>query len=205
MERMCGGDVAALWSLVSEFETELKRSVEHHLRSIGRNDLCGDEDFLSGLVMDVALLLMGTRSWSPSGALPWVWAGRAISHLVGEAAGHRSVPIEDHHVEVATSPASLSLSGPEVGLSELAATNSLVGILHDAISVVGSERDQRVHIDYQTQIADGDPSPSHTVAESHGISPSNVRQIDRRMRVKLQRLAVDEARFSGLEDLRWLA
>lgn len=205
MANMQDQDLAAVWSFVIEFESELSKSIQHHLRAIARTELGSDRDFVSGLVLDIGMMFLTAGAWKPEGALPWVWAGRAISHLVGEAAGHRSVPVEDHQHAVSADMASPAEAAADIGLDELASEDATVQKLRLAITIVGSDRDQRVHIDYQTQIADGDPSPSHTVAETHGISPSNVRQIDRRMRCKLQRLAATETEFNELEELRWLA
>jgi hypothetical protein len=49
----------------------------------------------------------------------------------------------------------------------------------------------------------GDPSPAHTVARETGLRPDNVRQIDRRLRVRLQQLAARDATFAPLVGLGW--
>lgn len=204
MTRINAGDQSAMWVLVREFDDELSKTVRYHLRRLGRTDLLNDSDFVSGIAMDIGLIFLGTKAWEPGGALPWVWARLAIAQLVGASAGHRAVEIEDHHLEAVPSYNAGSVEA-DVGLDELAEQDEVVKKLCQALALVGSDRDQKVHIDYRIQIADGDPSPSHTVAESHGLSPTNVRQIDRRIRVKIKRLAAQEASYSVLEDLRWLA
>lgn len=56
----------------------------------------------------------------------------------------------------------------------------------------------------RVQKALGDPSPSHTVAELVGLEAANIRQIDTRMRKKVERLIGDDERFESLKELAWL-
>ncbi len=57
---------------------------------------------------------------------------------------------------------------------------------------------------YRIQKSLGDHSPAHTVGAEFGLSPDHVRQIDRRMRVRLSRLIDQDPRFAPLAELRWL-
>ncbi|MDZ7731837.1 MAG: hypothetical protein U5R31_00850 [Acidimicrobiia bacterium] len=80
----------------------------------------------------------------------------------------------------------------------------VVGLLWDAIhDAAANERAARVHIEYQVQKRDGDPSPAHTVAAMLGLRPANVRQIDRRTRARLGELVTASERYRTLRRLDW--
>lgn len=213
MSALAGGDCAALWTLATEFDDELRGAARHRLVRMGRLDLANDGDTLAGLVIDIAFLFRNT-SWTPDGgALPWVWAGRAIDRLVSETAGHRSAETDADEVSAAGSdrhavPGASAGDGvamSDVGFDSLAESDPTVGLLREAIARVASERDQRVHIAYRTQHADGDPSPANTVAAMTDLAPANVRQIDRRVRAKLSTLVDTDQAFAPLKELAWLA
>ena len=89
-------------------------------------------------------------------------------------------------------------------LDALVARDERVALLRDAIARCGKERDQRVHIQYRIQKRTGDASPALTVAAEFGLTPANVRQIDLRMRRRLQRLIETDPRFEALRDVEWL-
>lgn len=205
MQRMAAGDTAAVWMLINEFDAELHGAVRHQLASLGRADLISDSDVVDGLVVEVALLLFGSRAWRPGGALPWVWAEKAIRQLVNVAIGHRAASVDEQQTWGEELEDDRTPCVQDTGFDELAESNASVSKLRAAISQVGSARDQQVHIDYQMQRADGDPSPSHTVAHKHGLQAANVRQIDRRIRLKIQNLANSDDEFNELKDLPWVA
>ena len=93
----------------------------------------------------------------------------------------------------------------DIDLVSLADREPVAELLLTAIDEVASPRDRQVHIDYRMQHADGDPSPSHTVAEMHGLGAANVRQIDRRVRTKLRALVDADPGYAALGGLPWLA
>ena len=209
MAQLAAGDPAAVWALANEFNRELSSAAAARLREIGRSEVANDQAVMSGLVIDIALLLHGVAHvWnSEGGALPWVWARNAVNQLVSETVGHRSVSIDDEQSSGGRGLTDAPQNDPteEVDLDVLADRRPIVRLLRTAIAEVGSTRDQRVHIAYRTQCGDGDPSPSHTVGAEFGLHPGNVRQIDRRMRKKLGALIDSDCSYAELEDLRWLA
>ncbi len=208
MSALAGGDRAALWTLATEFDGELRGAARQRLLAMGRLDLANDDDILAGLVIDIAFLFHGCSWTADGGALPWVWAGRAIDRLVSETAGHRSTSTDpgDTPADGAGDEASVGVgAAPDVGFDTLATVDPTVALLRAAIARVASERDQRVHIAYRTQHADGDPSPANTVAAMTDLAAANVRQIDRRVRAKLSTLVATDPEFASLKELAWLA
>ena len=96
-------------------------------------------------------------------------------------------------------------TGARAALLPLAAAIDEIGLLMEAVDRVGSPRDADVHLEYGVQKHSGDPSPAITVAQIFSLTPASVRQIDRRMRVKLASLAANEARYAALAELAWFA
>lgn len=204
MHQLIRGELAMVWVLASEFGGELSRPIKRHLHSMGRGEVIAEPGRLEGLVIDVSFWFMDHGSaYDPSGSLPWVWAEKPIRSLVAAEVGHRSVDIDDVESAVASIEAP-SLEPAVVELHSLAESEPTVALLIEAVEIVGSERDAKVHLEYRVQWALGDPSPSHTVASIAGLAAANVRQIDTRMRKKVVRLANTDERFGPLKELAWL-
>lgn len=212
MAQMAAGDPAAVFAFVAAFGGRLAGLVRRQLFSLGRRDVASCRDDVDFLVQSAAFALFDRApGWSPDGALPWVWAERAIRAEVVAYLGHPSVELDPERSPVeATSPNARARSAHPSGrgpgdFDELARRDPTVGLLHEAIAEVANERDRRVHVEYGIQKRSGDASPAHTVAAEFGLSPENVRQIDRRVRRRLQALVATDDRFAGLRTLRWLA
>ena len=209
MCRLGAGDAAAVWSLIDDFGDDLAKVARTIISATGRRDVLDDPGRVEGIVVDIALhLFQEAHAWDPQGgALPWVWARRAIEKIVYADLGHRSVELDDlarDHSGAAPAAPSLVVE-VDATLAVIAERDEAVAKLVEAISLVGSPRDAAVHTEYRIQHAAGDPSPANTVAESFGLRPANVRQIDGRMKRKLRQLAEDDSSFSEIGDLRWLA
>lgn len=205
MRRLAEGELAMVWVLVTEFGPELERAVRGHLRAIHRYEVAGEPGRLEGLVTAVALWFHDHGSaYDPTGALPWVWARKAIRALVSDEVGHRCDDIDSAEVRAELEAAAPSLDPSAIELRDLAEREPTVALLIEAAEEVGSERDAKVHLEYRVQWALGDPSPSHTVAELSGLAAANVRQIDTRMRKKVARLVSVEERYEPLKELAWL-
>jgi hypothetical protein len=198
-------DLAMVVPFLDAYGDRLAAVVRRHLRDLGRDDLARDDDTVYGLVVDVALLLRDhAGAWRPDGgALPWSWAWSGIRALVVEAAGHARADVElDRLGERTAAPIS---ADAEVDLDELAARVPELDLLLEAIRELGlRDRDRRVHVEYRLQVALGDPSPAQTVGAEFGLTPELVRQIDRRVRARLQRLAATVERFAPIADLPWV-
>ena len=197
-------EVAMVVPFVADHGDRLADVVRRHLRDLGRPDLARDRDEVQGLVWDAALVLQANAGgWDPAGALPWTWAWRPIRSCVAAAIGHARADVEpDELALVAPSPGS---GATEPDLERLAAEHDGLGLLLDALACVeATDAQRRIHLEYRIQKALGDPSPARTVATELGVGEANVRQIDRRIRVKLSRLVAADDRYRPLRAIPWL-
>ena len=197
-------DRARVVPFVEAYGDRLAGVVRRHLRELGRRDLAGDHDEVQGLVWEVALVIQDNASgWRPGGALPWTWAGRAIRSNIAKAIGHARADVDVEQLAERAAP-SLTVAG-EVDFDQAADRNRLLGLVRQALAEVAvSERNRRVHLEYRLQKALGDPSPAATVGGEFGLSEANVRQIDRRVRVKLTAVVARHDRYRELRDIPWL-
>jgi len=212
--QVVSGDPEAVRELWAQCEPDLTRMVTSTLRGWGRRDLLADRDELSGVILDAFFAVVDRAGgWLPGGAPPWVWAKAAVRASVAVSAGHQraggdpddvfaGLPAEE---QSPSSNPTVGKGGVHADLERLCSTHPEVELLLDAATRVGSARDLHVHLDYRFQKRSGDPSPANTVADLHGLTPAAVRQIDRRMRVKLGDLAELEAQYAPILDLPWLA
>lgn len=200
-------DVAMAVPFEGAYGDRLANVVRKHLRELGRRDLAGDEEEVRGLVWDVVLLLHDAGAgWDPAGALPWSWAHRPIRSLVASAIGHARADVDpdvlDEHLVGQVEPPA---SGGVADFDELADAGGLLGLYRDALGELGvQDLHRRAHREYRIQKGLGDPSPSKTVAAELGLGEANVRQIDRRVRLKLAELVAAEPRFAPLRCIPWL-
>lgn len=227
MAQMAAGDPAGAFALIAAFGGRLAGVVRRQLFAFGRRDVASDPAEVDYLVQSAAFVLFDrAASWSPDGALPWTWAERAIRAEVVAYLGHPSVELDQERLDAGRldtpagsgpvrasgggGPAVPSTGAPGSATSarefeSLAARFPTVALLDVAIDEVASERDRLIHLEYGIQKRSGDASPSHTVAAQFGLTPQNVRQIDRRVRRRLQALVDADPRFADLRTLGWLA
>jgi hypothetical protein len=209
MTAMAGGDVAQLVDFVGEFGAPLERIVRRTVFGFGRRDLLARRDEFEALVLTAGFALFDRASaWDPAGAPPWVWADRAIRAAIAEHVGHATCDFDaeradlcaDHDVD----RRGLEGSAIEV-IDRLARFDDRAWLWWDAVASVATERDREVYFEYELQKALGDRSPAVTVATQTGLSTSNVRQIARRVRVRLAALIEDDTAFAELRAIEWLA
>lgn len=183
MAEMAGGSADALFDFLDQFRSELERVVGGILGSLHRRDIARSSDEVSSLAVSAALVLFNRAAgWRPDGALPWVWAYRSIREEVVAQIGHPTVEFEQRAHHLPCEP----VKRGEIDLRELASRYSPIAAWVQAVESVANERDQAVHMEYQMQKHLGDPSPAHTVAAMFDLGAANVRQIDRRVRTKLE-------------------
>jgi DNA-directed RNA polymerase specialized sigma24 family protein len=207
MARMAAGEVGAAFELHETLGWAVRASVGRIARSMGAHHLSAEE--LDGLTLDVCIeLIKLAPSWdAEGGALPWVWANRRVVALVAAHIGQYGPSFDDAlHGDVVADRGPTDDDRPdEETLARLAETEPLVAVLLEALLAVTSERNLRAVLLYAVQQAQGDPSPSHTVGETLGLRPDNVRQIVHRTRRGLQALmARDDSRYGQLEQLAFL-
>ena len=197
-------DVAMVVPFLAAYGQRLAGVVRRHLRELGRGDLATDPDMVQGLALDVALFLRDQAgSWRPEGALPWTWAWSAIRAIVVESIGHARADVELERLDDGWGPPASPVG--DLDLDELAARVPEVALLFEALDEIGvGDRDRRVHVEYRLQAAMGDPSPAHTVGAQFGLRADHVRQIDRRVRARLQALSGRVARYASLSEWPWV-
>ena len=204
MARMAAGDHAYVFTFTQAFTPRVLPLVRRMLTEMGRHDVLADPREVEALVQDACWVICERAGgWQPGKAMPWTWAERAIRHEVSRMIGHRCVPVRDEHLAPVTSTDDGEAN--VVTLAALADRNPMVALLLEAVAEIGNARDQHVFLEYRLQLDLGDPSPSHVVAELFGLRPANVRQIYRRMRVRLAELVATDPTYAALEEVRWLA
>jgi DNA-directed RNA polymerase specialized sigma24 family protein len=203
---MSEGDQAAAFELYAEVGDAVRGSVARVARGLNATHLSGED--LDALTLDVCMELLSlSRSWDPAGgALPWVWANRRVTTIVSRYVGQYGFSYEDERLAdtAAVHHADLDDIPDEVALARLARREPLAALLLDALTSLVSERDLRVVLLFAVQQTQGDPSPSHTVADATGLRPDNVRQIVSRTRRSLAELVGSDTRFEDLGTLPFL-
>jgi len=184
MRGMAERDSGALFKFVDEFRSELTSTVRSILGSVGRSDVGASQSDVDFLVLSAALVLYDRAPrWQPGGAPPWLWANRAIRAEIVTWLGHPRVEfVAEWHAPRATQS---MVCVSDVNFDVLADSCREVADWLADVKQVANERDQRIHIEYQTQKSLGDPSPANTVAAEFGLQPANIRQIDARVRRRL--------------------
>jgi hypothetical protein len=198
-------DRAQVVHFVEAYGDRLAGTVRSILRELGRGDLAGRDDEVSGLVWDAALAIWEhAGSWEAGGAMPWTWARKAIRSEVAAFIGHARADVDPD--ELAERAEDAPAHTEDIDVEELAHANPLLGLWWEAVARTGaSDRNRRIHAEYRIQHSCGDPSPAHTVERHLGVRADNVRQIDRRLRVALARVVAADERYSALRDIPWLA
>lgn len=207
MSRMAAGDRASMFTFMQAFAPRLTPLVRRMLSEMGRRDVLDDPHEVEALVQDACWVICDRApGWQPGRALPWTWAERAIRAEISRSVGHRTVQATDEHFPfVDAFDVTDAAREASVTFKTLAEEHPMVRLLAAAVAEIGNPRDQQVFIEYRLQKEMGDPSPSHVVARMFHLSPDNVRQIDRRMRVRLANIVATTPRFAPLEEVRWLA
>lgn len=184
MREMAERDSGALFRFVDEFQAELRSTVRSILGSVGRSDVGRKPAEVEFLVLSAGLVLYDRAPrWQVGGAPPWLWANRAIRGEIVQWLGHPRVEFVPECHAPAIAP--VTPSAHDVSFELLSNECAEVASWLVDVRRVASARDQRIHIEYQTQKALGDPSPANTVASEFGLEPANIRQIDARVRRRL--------------------
>lgn len=211
MAAMAAGDKAAVFSLYSEFWTQLAASIRRELRRLGIEHAGSEE--LDGMVIDACLVLFDCGgAWKPDGgALPWTWAQRRLAGVVSDWIGQYADELDADRVDGEGGGAEAPAARHDDDEAELdvllrmASRHARCALVLEALERVASRRDQAIMLELRCQIAAGDPSPALTVAARHNVSGEVVRKAASRVRERLNRLAAEEERFAELADLALVA
>jgi hypothetical protein len=207
MSRLAAGDRAAIFTLYAEFGGVISGVLRRELARLGRYGVPADD--LDGLVIDACLEVASlARSWDPArGAAPWTWAQRRLTRLASSYVGIHADPLPDGISSWLDAGA--GLGGSDSGasrpdpeplsiLERLAARHPQCRLLLDALDRVSTPRNREILLEVRLQASLGDPAPAVTVGRSFGLRPDAVRQVVKRTRDAIGRLAVDEPRFAAL-------
>jgi hypothetical protein len=211
MDGMAEGDMAMLVALVNEFGSSLRSLVRRTVFSYGRRDVLDDPGEVTSLVTTAALEIYDRAdAWDPDGAPPWVWADAAIRSAIARQVGHAlaDTAVEDL-CRLCDAPVQQSFEGLAGDARDLVKRLSVADprarLWWDAVGGLTTDRNRNVYFEFELQQALGDRSPARTVSAICGLTPANVRQIVRRVRMRLrERIRVDD-RLEPLRDLRWFA
>ena len=186
MGAMAQGDSGALFTFVDRFRPELTSTVRSILGSVGRRDVGARPADIEFLVLSAGIVVYDRSArWNREGAVPWLWAIRAIRGEIVQWLGH---PRVEFVAEWHSGPEAVATGSSDITYRDLAARNEEIAAWIEAAQQVTSARNADVHIEYQTQKSLGDPSPANTVGRQFNLQPANVRQIDRRVRRQLGQL-----------------
>jgi hypothetical protein len=207
MAAMAAGDRGATFDLYAEFGGPIRAAVRRLLRRLGVDSVAPED--MDGLVIDACLELQGCAdAWDPDGgALPWVWAERRLLAVVSRWVGQHADTLEDRGEVIERMVASVSGASSEPTAVEVLARldHPTCLLLREALEAVASDRDQLILLEVGLQRSLGDASPAVTIGPDVGLKPDAVRQVLRRVRVRLSALAEKEPRYAPLVDLALLA
>lgn len=203
MDAMAGGQSQALFDMLERYRSDLTRTVRWILSDLGRSDAAASPEDLDFLVQTAAIVVFDRASgWRPGGAAPWVWATRSIRAEIVRWLGHPRVEFDGRVHEAPERGRPVGGRSCQVDLHDLATRDPRVASWLHAVKRAANERDQAVHLEYQTQKHLGDRSPANTVAAMFGLSPANVRQIDTRVRRRMGRWGQPGPTNAGRRDCR---
>jgi hypothetical protein len=203
MARLAEGDRAAIFTLYAEFGPVIAGVLRRELARLGSYGVAADD--LDGLVIDACLEVASVaRSWDPArGAAPWTWAQRRLARLASGYVGIHADPLPEALSGWRDGGGSSSGSSrpdpePLSLLERLAARHPQCRLLLDALDRVSSPRNRQILLEVRLQASLGDPAPAVTVGRTFGLRPDAVRQVVKRTRDAIGRLAAEEPRFAAL-------
>ena len=183
MFAIAAGKSGAIWDLHQLAEPVLAAMVRTEAARVGVS-LGRDDTF--GLTLDAAMELGRlARSWSPDGALPWVWARKRILALVHEHLGTFSRELDDELLEREEPPPRVAMEEPVAALRRLAQRHEGARELQEQLDRLVSPRDAGIWLSFQVERDAGNRSPAVTVATDHGMRPAAVRKVVQRVGERL--------------------
>ena len=208
MARLAEGDRAAVFTLYAEFGTAIAAVLRRELARLGRYGV--DADDLDGLVIDACLELAGlARAWDPErGAAPWTWAMRRLTRLASNFVGIHADPLDEGVIRSIVSPRTAHVSEdppPHMILRRLAPRHPACRLLLEALEEVSTPRNRDILLEVRLQASLGDPAPAVTVGRSFGLRPDAVRQVVKRTRDAIGRLAAEDPKYASLAAISLVA
>lgn len=183
MSRAAGGEQQATWDLHELAEPYLCRMLRSEARRV---NAWISEDEVYELSLDAAMeLAHRAASWTPGGALPWVWARQRITALVHQHLGQFTRELDDSHDERPEPMVVVHVEEPRAALRALAVRHSGARLLEQRLDTTVTERDAEIWLGFQIERAAGNRSPAVTVGTDHGLKPATVRKVVQRVSERL--------------------
>lgn len=203
MVRMADGDEAAWGDLYISFGRHIRSAVAFEFDRLGVRRV--DPDDIHGLAVEFCIdLSRRAGSWDPScGATPWRWAARRIRALVVAFIGSFTDPFPEGGLPDRPATAVSAETDDDVldTLDGLGRRLPIVGLLQEALDRVSRRSQQAVLFEAKMQDGQGDPSPAVTIGRARGMRPDAVRQSNKRVLDRVNRLVDTEPHFAPLADL----
>lgn len=208
MSRLAAGDRAAIFALNEHHGHRIVGVIRRQLSRIGFGNLDGED--LNGLVLDACMELAPIAgAWRPGGAAPWNWAEGRIRNIVNGWVGVYADSIDDDHARQLIDDGLAAASQEpdlEATYRDLLEKVPIVSKVHDAARMARlDDAALLLIVEYRIHQNQGDPSPAHTIAARHGVSPEAVRQRVSRSRRRLREVIRSDPRFAEIADLDLVA
>lgn len=183
MFAILAGEQGAIWDLHRLAEPALAGMVRREAARVGARL---DADDVFGITLDAAMALARlAKSWSPDGALPWVWARKRIFALVHRQVGTFTRELDDEVLEVEAPPPAPRFEEPAAVLRALAERHEGARALQQRFDLLLSDRDAGIWLAFQIERDGGNRSPAVTVAADHDMRADAVRKVVQRVGERL--------------------
>lgn len=183
MFAILAGDEQAVWELHRLAEPSLIVMVRREASRVGVW-LNADDTF--DLTLDAAIEMARiARSWSPDGALPWVWARKRIHALVQQQLGTFTRELDDDVRQLEAPPRSIPMQEPVAVLRSLAQRHDGARELQQRLDLLVTSRDAGIWLAFQVERNGGNRAPAVNVAAEHDMRPDAVRKVVQRVTERL--------------------
>lgn len=183
MFAIAAGAEEAIWDLHALAEPKLRALVRREAARVG---VWLSDDDIFDITLDAAMELGRlAKSWSPDGALPWVWARKRLTAMVQQHMGTFTRELDDSFLEVEAPPARMPMEEPVAALRRLAERHDGAGALQERLEELVSPRDADIWLAFQVERDGGNRSPAVTIAADHDMAPAAVRKVVQRVTERL--------------------
>lgn len=208
MSRLAAGDPAAIFALNEHHGHRIVGVVRRQLTHLGYGPIDGAD--LSDLVLDACMALADVATaWRPGGAAPWNWAEGRIRAIVNGWVGVYADSIDDDHArQLVDDRLAAASDEPDLDATfrDLVERVPIVSMVRDAARIARlDDAGLLLLVDYRIHQHQGDPSPAHTLAARHGVTPEALRQRVSRCRRRLRQVIQSDERFAPIADLDLVA
>lgn len=206
MTRLASGDNAAIFTLHEYYGHRIVGVIRRQLQHLNYGPIDGED--LATLVLDACIALSEVAGgWRPGAAQPWNWAAHRIAAVVNRWVGNYASSLEGQH-DVADETTYAPCVEPDLDqvFARLAQDTPIVSLVRSAAREAKLDEPAFfLLVDYRIHQDQGDPSPAHTLAARHGLTPEAVRQRVSRGRKRLRDVIASDERYAPIADLALVA